>query len=57
MNDDRVGITVDAQRIAEAALARAVPMAESFEQDRPISSPSQMEAVTAAVEKRAPLFR
>lgn len=37
--------------------ARAVLMAESFEQQRLIGSPNQAEAVRAALERRAPVYR
>jgi enoyl-CoA hydratase/carnithine racemase len=42
---------------ASPVAAGAVLMAKSFEQDRLIGSPNQVEAMTAAVERRAPLFR
>ncbi|HJW12313.1 MAG TPA: crotonase/enoyl-CoA hydratase family protein [Albitalea sp.] len=42
---------------ASPVAAGAVLMAESFEQDRLIGSPNQVEAVMAAVEKRSPVFR
>jgi enoyl-CoA hydratase/carnithine racemase len=42
---------------ASPVAAGAVLMAESFEQERLIGSPNQVEAMTAAVQKRAPVFR